>query len=177
METDANHFLACGLLMFPSVWKHLVGRRYRCAFARIHGFRRRKIAGSDNPVLIGGCLSESVSGTLYYAVDSVDLRRVDRFEGKRARPTQVACTLDSGRLVPARVYILQERHRHLLSEEKWDPQRFLREWLTETSSEPTTGEMDFLKRGAMGFCDRLPSGTGTENAIDAVETNEKGDNA
>ena len=128
---ETAHVFAYGTLLFPDVWHRVVRGAYDRVPARIHGFSRRRLRDALFPAVVSACLTESVRGVLYLEVSADDLERIDRFEGPWYEKKTVACTREDGRIVPARVYVIDPKHRYRIEARTWDPEWFSRHGLPD----------------------------------------------
>lgn len=109
-----------GTLMYDAVWQRVIGVDYEKVQARIHGYRRRAIAGEAYPALIPGEENEVVDGVLHIAVKAADVDRLDRFEGDYYRRIRLHCRLADGRLIEAAGYRFKDKFQHMVEDRPWD---------------------------------------------------------
>ena len=113
-----------GTLMFDTVWLQVTGSLNKNRKAKIRGFRRMSVNGEVYPALIPGSANDIVEGILYFAVDDLTLRRLDRFEGSAYEPQQINVVLSDDCFIPARCYVLKKEYYHIIDGQKWDPGQF-----------------------------------------------------
>ena len=118
-----THIFTYGSLMFEQVWNEVVHGSYRCSPGTVSGFVRRAILHEHYPAMLPGPLSSTVAGVVYLDISTEDLIRLDEFEGSiyQRRGVQV---LTDNNIHAAEAYILKDSYRHLVSDQKWDPEKF-----------------------------------------------------
>jgi hypothetical protein len=122
-----SNFYAYGTLQEPSILELIVGRSLVGVPAVLQGHARFGLRDKVYPAIVaqtGG----RVRGLLYSGVTASELERLDEYEGPlyERRELLVMC---SGTPARAFTYVLGDRHRHLLSPEPWDFERFRRDHL------------------------------------------------
>lgn len=118
------HVFTYGTLMFPEVWRAVVGKQYETAAATAVGFAIYYVRDAVYPGVIA-TPSGTVSGLVYFDVDADSLDRLDVFEGVdyHRQPIEVTRT-DNGQILPADAYVIPPAHRHLLTNEPWSAREF-----------------------------------------------------
>lgn len=122
-----SNFYAYGTLQEPSILELIVGRSLVGMAAVLEGHARFALRDKVYPAIVaqpGG----RVSGFLYSGVTLSELERLDVYEGPLYERTELS-VMCSGTPARAFTYVLGEPHRHLLSPEPWDFERFRREHL------------------------------------------------
>lgn len=112
-----------GSLMFDAVWQRLVQENYRAVNATLYDYRRLRIRHDTYPVALP-YKGSKITGVLYLGVNKVDLATLDEFEGDYYYREAVTVSTIKRELIPAEVYILKARYRHLASVCAWDSRRF-----------------------------------------------------
>lgn len=107
--------------MFREVWDRAVMGWYQGVSARVHGFTRGSVAGQIYPGMIPDATQE-VAGTLYLAVETDDLVRLDIFEGEEYERSAISVTCESGRIELAQTYIYLFPKK--LTQSAWTPEDF-----------------------------------------------------
>ncbi|EMD42285.1 hypothetical protein CERSUDRAFT_148013 [Gelatoporia subvermispora B] len=95
---------------------------------RIHGYRRFSLDGCDFPALRPG--DGSVDGYVIFPKDSIELARLDTFEGPSYERTTVKVHLADDSTVDATVY-LWRGDEQLLCDSDWDFEAFMGEKLAD----------------------------------------------
>jgi catechol 2,3-dioxygenase-like lactoylglutathione lyase family enzyme/gamma-glutamylcyclotransferase (GGCT)/AIG2-like uncharacterized protein YtfP len=111
--------------------QRITGRSFPAEAAELEGYARGMLRGATYPG-IAPAEGARTPGTLYADVDPASLAALDRFEGELYRRCEVQVDAASGRHA-AFAWVLREEHRHRLTGEAWDRERFvarhLRAWL------------------------------------------------
>lgn len=119
-----THLFAYGTLMFETVWRAVVGRKFRTQRARLHGFAALQLRGRVYPGLVPAASTSSVQGVVYLDLDPEAVRRLDSFEGHQYRRIQVEVQTGGG-VMPCQTYRFKDDYTHLLSDTPWNPDAFL----------------------------------------------------
>lgn len=125
----ARNIFTYGSLMFPEVWQNIVKLSYENQAAWLDGFRRTCIHRDNYPVVLPRAGQKNLEGVVYFAVNSQDISRLDRFEGdyyyrRRVHPT---VQLDGqSKTIAADLYVLKPKYADLASLRPWDPEFFER---------------------------------------------------
>jgi gamma-glutamylcyclotransferase (GGCT)/AIG2-like uncharacterized protein YtfP len=125
------HLFAYGTLMFPAVWRRVVGREFRSRRASIAGYKALRANGELFPVLVPGKANGRVDGVVYSDLDDGTLALLDEFESDLYERVSVNVVLDDGKPQACQAYVLPERNRRFASSERWDPEWFQREAMDE----------------------------------------------
>jgi gamma-glutamylcyclotransferase (GGCT)/AIG2-like uncharacterized protein YtfP len=125
------HLIAYGTLMFPEVWRRVVGREFQTMRGSIAGYTALRAKGELFPVLVPGGANERVDGVVYFNLEDGTLARLDEFESDFYERVSVHAVLDDGRPLACQAYVLPERNRRFASRERWDPAWFQREAMKE----------------------------------------------
>ncbi len=121
---DTTHAVfTYGTLMTGSIMQSVTGRRFQGIEATLHGFARYSVRDETYPGIIEDAES-SVAGILYTGVDEISLGRLDRFEGDMYRRIAVEVVDCRGAHRTAFAYLVRDSHRHMLTQEPWDPDSF-----------------------------------------------------
>jgi gamma-glutamylcyclotransferase (GGCT)/AIG2-like uncharacterized protein YtfP len=134
------HVFTYGTLMFPEVWRAVVGREFETAPATAAGFAiyyvrdavYPGITTTNSEMAAGSKNNEAkltkadpVLGLIYFNVDAESLARLDVFEGDDylRQPIEVTRTGNGERLL-ADSYVILPTKRHLLTDEPWTAEKF-----------------------------------------------------
>ncbi|MDQ9171989.1 gamma-glutamylcyclotransferase family protein [Oxalobacteraceae bacterium R-40] len=122
-----------GSLMFQAVWEQVVHRHYHSGKAVLEDHARYAIAGASYPGMVSQP-GATVEGVLYLDVDTVDIARLDAFEGNEYRRATVQVRFEDGTCMEAHTYLYKATQR--LQDTSWkvnefDIQHFLRAYCPE----------------------------------------------
>lgn len=130
------HLFTYGTLMFPEVWRIVVGQEFETRPATLPGYEIRRVKDAVYPGIIHSShlppspppfpRSSSVLGLVYFNIDPASLARLDRFEGDDYRRLEVEVTANEGQSLTADTYVIPPEHRHLLTNEIWTSEDFSR---------------------------------------------------
>ena len=124
-----RHVFTYGSLMFDDVWSRVVTGRYAAMPAHVEQHGRFAIDGEDYPGMVPRADSR-VTGVVYLDVDSLDLRRLDQFEGDDYRREVVTVTGRDGEVREAETYVYLRADRLLPA--AWEPDAFAMQRFLET---------------------------------------------
>ncbi|MGE3243852.1 MAG: gamma-glutamylcyclotransferase family protein [Pirellulales bacterium] len=133
-----THLFTYGTLMFPEVWRIVVGRDFESRPATLANYQIFRVADAVYPGIIASDTNPPlnpqpltlnpqlppVPGVLYLDVDAASLIRLDRFEGHDYRRLQVEVATADNQPIRADTYIIPPDHRHLLTDEIWTAANF-----------------------------------------------------
>jgi gamma-glutamylcyclotransferase (GGCT)/AIG2-like uncharacterized protein YtfP len=113
-----------GTLMLPEIWFKVTKEKNDCDRALLNGYSRSKLIGEVYPGIFEkkGC---AVSGIIYYNVSCFAVNKLDIFEGEKYRRTKVVVNIDN-KIDRAETYVISAKFQHLITEDKWDFEEFLR---------------------------------------------------
>ena len=97
----------------------------RAGEARLSGYRRLRIREEQYPAIIPDPGAET-EGIVYDGLDHSAFARLDRFEGQDYERQRVNVTLHDGAVILADTYVLKPKFHHLLDDEEWDFDDFLK---------------------------------------------------
>jgi gamma-glutamylcyclotransferase (GGCT)/AIG2-like uncharacterized protein YtfP len=119
------HVFTYGTLMFPEVWKAVVGREFSHLRGQAPGFRIFRVRDAVYPGILVAGSTDAVDGVVYQDIDPESIDRLDRFEDDfyRRRPIVVAC--DDGRRLEAEAYVVPDDFRDMLTDEPWTGDDFV----------------------------------------------------
>lgn len=118
------HVFTYGTLMFPEVWRAVVGKQFETAAAAAAGFEIYYVRDAVYPGIIATPRG-SVPGLVYFDVDVESIARLDIFEGVDyyRQPVEVTRT-DNAQSLQADAYVIPPANSHLLTNESWSAQEF-----------------------------------------------------
>jgi gamma-glutamylcyclotransferase (GGCT)/AIG2-like uncharacterized protein YtfP len=120
-----------GTLMFPEIWRRVVGRPFVTVPAMLAGYAVYRVAGGVYPVMVQAEPHVLVRGVIYFDVDDAALALLDEYESDLYDRVPVAATADDGRLIECQTYVLPPSRRSFASNVPWDAAWFKREALEQ----------------------------------------------
>jgi gamma-glutamylcyclotransferase (GGCT)/AIG2-like uncharacterized protein YtfP len=129
------HVFAYGSLMFPEVWRIVVGRQFQTIEGKVAEYAIFRVGGAPYPGIfaVPGAV---VRGLVYLDVDEASVARLDRFEGKFYDRLNLPVECDDGVQRTADAYVVSANNQHLLTTEPWTAESFV----------SSGGLADFLER-------------------------------
>ncbi len=130
------HVFTYGSLMFPEVWRIVVGREFETVAGTVSGYSIFRVRDASFPGIIAVEDNCVVRGLVYRDVDEASLVRLDRFED--AFYDRLSLSIDgcNGVVHAADAYVVPERNRHVLTSEPWTAEAFV----------SSGGLADFMRR-------------------------------
>jgi gamma-glutamylcyclotransferase (GGCT)/AIG2-like uncharacterized protein YtfP len=119
------HVFTYGTLMFPEVWKLVVGRSFETVDGTAGGFEVFRVQDAVFPGIITGTDTCSVRGVVYLDVDASSLERLDRFEDDFYERQAIPVDCSDGRQRTAEAYVVPAENRNVLTNEPWNREAFL----------------------------------------------------
>ncbi len=117
-----------GTLMSAQVMRAVCGYQQTGEPAVANGYKRRLLMREIYPAIVES-RTEAVDGVLYRDLNAAQMALLDTFEDDYYERQGLVVTLSDGTLVEAFGYVLSPQHAHLLSDRRWDYQRFLADGL------------------------------------------------
>jgi gamma-glutamylcyclotransferase (GGCT)/AIG2-like uncharacterized protein YtfP len=119
------HVFTYGTLMFPEVWKAVVGRKFETIPGTAAGYAIYRVRGTVYPAMTTASVTSIVPGLLYLDVDAESIVRLDRFEGPHYERLEIKIDCADGVSRQAATYVVPNERGHLLTTEPWTPESFL----------------------------------------------------
>ncbi len=119
-----HHLYAYGTLQVGAIFAQIVGRVIEGRPATLAGYARYCISDRVYPAIVEAPGSE-VPGVVYLGLTAEEVQRLDVYEGHLYERREVRVWQENGTLL-AETYVLRPEHRHRLSSEAWDRERFER---------------------------------------------------
>jgi gamma-glutamylcyclotransferase (GGCT)/AIG2-like uncharacterized protein YtfP len=119
------HVFTYGSLMFPEVWRIVVGREFATVAGALAGYSIFRVADEPYPGITVSTPTSVVPGLIYLDVDAASIERLDRFEGDFYNRANVPIDCANGEQFTADAYIVRPQNRHLLTDEAWTPESFV----------------------------------------------------
>jgi gamma-glutamylcyclotransferase (GGCT)/AIG2-like uncharacterized protein YtfP len=113
------HLFAYGTLIFPEVWRRVVGPlcvSEPAALARYEAFYAR---GGTYPVIVQGAAGDLVHGVVYFDLDANDFSKLDAYESTLYERQSVDVRLSSGESLSCQAYVLPESRRRFATDRPW----------------------------------------------------------
>jgi len=114
------HVFTYGTLMFPEVWRAVVGREFEIAEGSAAGFAIFRVRDAVFPGIAPAGYESTVRGVVYLDVDDGSLQRLDAFEDDFYERRSIAVNCENGRRLEAEAYVVPEANRHVLTDEPWE---------------------------------------------------------
>ena len=119
-----SNLFAYGSLMCSDIMQSVVNFLPESVTVSLSGYRRLAIKGQQYPGLCPGG-KKSVQGRLYFDIPAEGWLRLDAFEGDMYSCDEVMVATIDGDRIGARVYVVKEAYRNLLTGQEWSYERFL----------------------------------------------------
>jgi len=119
------HVFTYGTLMYPEVWRAVVGREFATVGGRAAGFAIYRVRDAVFPGIIAATPRDAVRGVVYLDVDEASVDRLDRFEDGFYERQQIVVAGEDGRELVADSYVVPHARREVLTEEPWLAEEFV----------------------------------------------------
>jgi len=123
------NLFAYGTLMFPAIWRAVVGREMTGEPAIVAGYAVYRAPGDVFPVMVRGEKNDAARGIVYRDLDDVTMQMLDDYEAGIYERVAVVATLGSGEAVPCQCYLLRREYERPTNPEPWDAASFERDEL------------------------------------------------
>jgi gamma-glutamylcyclotransferase (GGCT)/AIG2-like uncharacterized protein YtfP len=134
------HVFTYGTLMFPQVWKAVVGREFGSITGSASGYAIFRVRDAVFPGIVAAGDRDAVSGVLYLDVDQASLARLDLFEDDFYRRETLWVDCEDGQRRAANAYVVPPENRSVLTDQTWRPDEFV-----------ASGGLDHFIRRFQGF--------------------------
>ncbi|MEM9353020.1 MAG: gamma-glutamylcyclotransferase family protein [Planctomycetota bacterium] len=114
---------AYGTLMFPEVWRRIVGQERSGKKARVEGFALYRVQNAVFPGMIHEAGAE-VWGVVFEDIDEETLFELDAYESDFYKREVVEAVAADGRTYDCEAFIVPQSHRAALTEQPWDAESF-----------------------------------------------------
>ncbi len=135
-----------GTLQSPLVMKAVTGETYSGEEATLNDWGRYRFEKTEYPGIVVEPGS-SVQGKLYWGLDDNIFEKLDEFEGDKYERVKVTVTMGDGSAREAFVYAVKNNCTKLLSDERWDFDRFLQNGLERFINWFVEDRRDLFDRG------------------------------
>ena len=119
------HVFTYGTLMFPAVWRAVVGREFAAVGGTAAGFAIYRVRDAVFPGILATGETDSVAGVVYLDVDDASLARLDRFEDTFYERQSLWIDCDDGQRRSANAYVVPAHQRDVLTAEPWGREQFV----------------------------------------------------
>lgn len=120
------HRLFCyGTLQIPAVLEAVIGHRLQGIHAVLPGYAACQVRRAEYPGLLRAP-EKKTSGRLYNDVTPMELKVLDRFEGRLYRRQHRIVIKDNGRRIQAWVYMVAPGRQKQVTTRPWHLDRFMR---------------------------------------------------
>jgi gamma-glutamylcyclotransferase (GGCT)/AIG2-like uncharacterized protein YtfP len=119
------HVFTYGTLMFPEVWRAVVGRDFATARGTAAGYAVYRVESAEFPGLVAATENELARGVVYLDVDPAAVARLDRFEDDFYERHALWVVCEDGERRTAEAYVVPARNRAVLTGEPWNSDDFL----------------------------------------------------
>ncbi len=134
------HVFTYGTLMFPEVWRAVVGREFFAVEGAAAGFAIYRVQDAVFPGIIAATDVDAVRGVVYLDVDEASLARLDVFEDDFYERQALWIACDDGQQRQANAYVVPVHNQAVLTDEPWDRDQFV-----------ASGGLDHFIRRFAGF--------------------------
>jgi len=134
------HVFTYGTLMFPQVWKAVVGRDFASVAGTAAGYAIYRVREAVFPGITQASDGDTVPGIAYLDVDQASLARLDLFEDDFYRRESLWVECDDGPQRAANAYVVPAENRAVLSDQTWRADEFV-----------ASGGLDYFIRRFQGF--------------------------
>lgn len=121
----AMHVFAYGTLMFPEVWRAVVGREFLSVEGTADGYAIYRVQDAVFPGIVEAGEREHVRGVVYLDVDHASLARLDLFEDDFYTRQSVWVDCADGERRSADAYVVPAANRSVLTDERWERAKFV----------------------------------------------------
>jgi gamma-glutamylcyclotransferase (GGCT)/AIG2-like uncharacterized protein YtfP len=119
------HVFTYGTLMFPEVWRAVVGKSFATVEGLAPGFAIYRVCDAVFPGIIAGSEADAVSGVVYLDVEPTSVARLDRFEDDFYNRESLWIECADGQPRQADAYVVPAVNRNVLTDQVWRRDEFL----------------------------------------------------
>ena len=134
------HVFTYGTLMFPQVWKAVVGRDFASVDGAAAGYAIYRVRDAVFPGITPAGDHDSVRGVVYLDVDERSVARLDLFEDDFYRRQTLWIECNDGQRRAADAYVVPPENSAVLTDEVWRADEFV-----------ASGGLDHFIRRFQGF--------------------------
>jgi gamma-glutamylcyclotransferase (GGCT)/AIG2-like uncharacterized protein YtfP len=118
------HVFTYGTLMFPEVWRSVVGRTFATVEGSAAGYAIFRVQDAVFPGIVEAA-DDAVRGVVYLDVDEESVARLDRFEDTFYERRAIAVNCENGTGITSDAYVVSHGNRSVLTNERWDAESFV----------------------------------------------------
>ncbi|HEX2476281.1 MAG TPA: gamma-glutamylcyclotransferase family protein [Lacipirellulaceae bacterium] len=133
------HVFTYGTLMFPQVWRAVVGREFASVEGTAQGYAIFRVRDAVFPGIIAAS-ERAVRGVVYLDVDPESVARLDLFEDAFYLRETLHIECDDHQRRSAEAYVIPHENRAILTDEIWLRDEFV-----------ASGGLDHFIRRFQGF--------------------------
>jgi gamma-glutamylcyclotransferase (GGCT)/AIG2-like uncharacterized protein YtfP len=119
------HVFTYGTLMFPEIWRTVVGQEFETVEGSAIGFAIYRVVDAVFPGIIKADDRESVRGVVYLDVDHASVARLDLFEDDFYERQALWIACDDGQQRAAEAYVVPPQNCNVLTDEPWQRAAFI----------------------------------------------------
>jgi gamma-glutamylcyclotransferase (GGCT)/AIG2-like uncharacterized protein YtfP len=119
------HVFTYGSLMFPEVWRIVVGRDFETVEGTAEGFAIFRVRDAVFPGITQADGCRAVPGLVYLDVDDAAVARLDKFESDFYDRLSLSIDCVDGHRCAADAYVVSEENRYVLTAESWTAKSFV----------------------------------------------------
>jgi gamma-glutamylcyclotransferase (GGCT)/AIG2-like uncharacterized protein YtfP len=113
-----------GTLMFPEVWQRIGIAAGESEPATLQGYAAYRLCDTVIPGIIEAGDDDITTGVLYHGLDEETLFELDAYESDLYQRSAVQVMTSEGISTESQSYIIPQKRRQALSDERWDAERF-----------------------------------------------------
>jgi gamma-glutamylcyclotransferase (GGCT)/AIG2-like uncharacterized protein YtfP len=119
------HVFTYGTLMFPEVWRAVVGREFPAVEGVAGGYAVYRVQDAAFPGIVAAGERDQVRGVVYLDVDHASLTRLDLFEDDFYVRQSIWVDCEDGERRSADAYVVPEENHAVLTDEVWNRAKFI----------------------------------------------------
>lgn len=123
------NLFAYGTLMFPAIWRVIVGREAAGERACVKGYVVFRAPGDVFPVMVRGGPNDAATGLVFRDLDDSTIQALDDYEAVIYDRVEVVATVATGESIACQCYLLGRDYEKPASPEPWDAAAFERDEL------------------------------------------------
>jgi gamma-glutamylcyclotransferase (GGCT)/AIG2-like uncharacterized protein YtfP len=118
------NLFAYGTLMFPAIWRAVVGRESAGEQATVPGYAVYRAPSDVFPVMVRGGPSDAAKGIVYRDLDDATIQVLDEYEAGIYDRVEIVAKLATGESIACQCYLLGRDYERPASPEPWDAAAF-----------------------------------------------------
>jgi gamma-glutamylcyclotransferase (GGCT)/AIG2-like uncharacterized protein YtfP len=125
------NLFAYGTLMFPAIWRAVVGREAVGERATVPGYAVYRAPSDVFPVMVRGGPNDAATGIVYRDLDDATIQVLDDYEAGIYDRVEVVAKLATGESIACQCYLLGRDYERPANPEPWDVAVFERDALPQ----------------------------------------------